>query len=281
MRALAWLLDGDAARAASGAGQAAAALADVDISLLRPFALGIQATALARMNRPTQARHVLDQIDENWRSETKAQLMSELAEAWMLVTAGQGRRAARRAADAARAALDAQHAPLAMFAAHDAARFGHPNRALPVLVDAATTVEGELVHVLVAHATALQDGDPDALLALAARLPGVGFTVSAAECAATAADLLRARNSSQAAIEAGRLAAQLIEPFGDVRTPGLGTLVVLSARERQIGEMAAGRHRNREIAEALGISVRTVDNHLASVYRKLGVSSRDELRAVL
>ena len=77
------------------------------------------------------------------------------------------------------------------------------------------------------------------------------------------------------------MVAQLIEPLGDVRTPGLGTVVVLTERDREIAGLASQRHRNREIAEALGISVRTVDNHLAAVYRKLGVGSRDELRAVL
>jgi DNA-binding CsgD family transcriptional regulator len=281
MRSLDRLLDGDALQAAGTAGHAAAELDDVDISLLRPFTLGIQATALAQMNRPADARRVLDQVDENWRSETKARLMAELAEAWMLVMAGRSQAAARRCAAAARAAYDAQHAPLAMFAAHDAARFGHPSVALPVLVDAASTVEGDLIPALVAHARALDDADTDTLLELAGQLPALGFTISGAECAATAGRLLDARRKPQAAIEARRLAAQLIEPLGDVRTPGLGALVVLSARERQVGEMAAARHRNREIAEALGISVRTVDNHLASLYRKLGVASRDELRSLL
>ncbi len=281
MRALGRLLDGDAVLAATDAGRAADELADVDISLLRPFTLGIQATALAQLNRPNDARRALDHVEEDWRSETKARLMAELAEAWILTMSGRSQVGARRAAAAARVALDAQHAPLAMFAAHDAARFGHPSLALPVLVDAAATVEGALAPVLVEHARALDSGDPDALLDLAGRLPSLGFRISAAECAATAARISESRNKTQAAVEARRLAAQLVEPLCDVRTPGLGTLVVLTAREREVGALAAQRHRNREIAETLGISVRTVDNHLASVYRKLGVGSRDELRAVL
>ena len=66
-----------------------------------------------------------------------------------------------------------------------------------------------------------------------------------------------------------------------MRTPALGTLVVLTGREREVAEMAAQRHRSREIAAQLGISVRTVDNHLVAVYRKLGVTSRDQLQRVL
>ena len=53
--------------------------------------------------------------------------------------------------------------------------------------------------------------------------------------------------------------------------------MVLTEREREVGELASKRRRNREIADHLGISVRTVDNHLASLYRKLGINRRDEL----
>ena len=35
------------------------------------------------------------------------------------------------------------------------------------------------------------------------------------------------------------------------------------------------------VLERLGVSVRTVDNHLASVYRKLGISGRAELESEL
>jgi DNA-binding NarL/FixJ family response regulator len=45
--------------------------------------------------------------------------------------------------------------------------------------------------------------------------------------------------------------------------------------------LAAGGLSNREIAERLVVSVRTIDNHLHSAYSKLGVTGREELPAIL
>jgi DNA-binding CsgD family transcriptional regulator/RecA/RadA recombinase len=55
-------------------------------------------------------------------------------------------------------------------------------------------------------------------------------------------------------------------------------LQALTAQERQIVEMAASGRTNREIAERLRISPRTVASHLYHVYPKLGVTRRHELR---
>jgi DNA-binding NarL/FixJ family response regulator len=50
----------------------------------------------------------------------------------------------------------------------------------------------------------------------------------------------------------------------------------LTERELSVlGLLAAGLH-NREVAERLGISARTVDRHCDKIYAKLGVSSRTE-----
>jgi DNA-binding CsgD family transcriptional regulator len=51
----------------------------------------------------------------------------------------------------------------------------------------------------------------------------------------------------------------------------------LTRREAEIVRLAAVRWTDREIADALYISVRTVESHLASAYRKLGVPSRHHL----
>jgi DNA-binding CsgD family transcriptional regulator len=53
----------------------------------------------------------------------------------------------------------------------------------------------------------------------------------------------------------------------------------LSPTERQVVDLAAAGHTNREIAGRLHVSVRTVETNLTHAFRKLGVTSRRELRA--
>ncbi|WP_410635038.1 AAA family ATPase [Amycolatopsis sp. cmx-4-83] len=53
---------------------------------------------------------------------------------------------------------------------------------------------------------------------------------------------------------------------------------VLTLGERRVGELAATGATNRTIADALQLAVRTVEIHLTSVYRKLGVTGRTQLQ---
>jgi DNA-binding CsgD family transcriptional regulator len=55
----------------------------------------------------------------------------------------------------------------------------------------------------------------------------------------------------------------------------------LTNREREIALLAADGLPSRVIAERLYLSVRTVDNHLARIYTKLGVTGRSQLPGVL
>jgi DNA-binding CsgD family transcriptional regulator len=55
----------------------------------------------------------------------------------------------------------------------------------------------------------------------------------------------------------------------------------LTASERRIAEHASRGLTNREIAQTLFVTSRTVEGHLTSVFRKLRVDSRDELPAAL
>src|SRR5439155_8927346 len=55
----------------------------------------------------------------------------------------------------------------------------------------------------------------------------------------------------------------------------------LTAAERRVATMAAEGMANRDIAQALFVTVRTVENHLARVYPKLDVHSRTDLPTAL
>jgi DNA-binding CsgD family transcriptional regulator len=61
------------------------------------------------------------------------------------------------------------------------------------------------------------------------------------------------------------------------RAVGAGTS--LTPTERQVADLVATGMTNREVAARLFASVRTVEGHLASIYRKLGIRSRSELAA--
>jgi len=54
----------------------------------------------------------------------------------------------------------------------------------------------------------------------------------------------------------------------------LGRADGLTLREVEILRLVAASMTNRQTAERLGLSIRTVDAHLRSIYAKLGIKSR-------
>jgi DNA-binding NarL/FixJ family response regulator len=66
------------------------------------------------------------------------------------------------------------------------------------------------------------------------------------------------------------------EPRGPA-APGNSGLASLSTREREVAELVTARHTNREIAEKLVLSEKTVESHLRNIFAKLGASSRVEV----
>lgn len=65
-----------------------------------------------------------------------------------------------------------------------------------------------------------------------------------------------------------------------VRAASNPALLMLADHERGLARMVARGMRNKEIAAALFVSVRTVEVRLTAIYRKLGVESRAQLTAL-
>jgi DNA-binding CsgD family transcriptional regulator len=66
-----------------------------------------------------------------------------------------------------------------------------------------------------------------------------------------------------------------------VRRPALGESDELTASERRVCNMACEDLSNAEIAQALFVTIKTVEMHLTRSYRKLGINKRAELAAAL
>ncbi|GAC1518581.1 MAG: response regulator transcription factor [Chloroflexota bacterium] len=66
------------------------------------------------------------------------------------------------------------------------------------------------------------------------------------------------------------------KPAAEPKTGADALIEPLTPREIQVLRLLAGAASNREIADELDISARTVETHLANTYGKLGVRSRTE-----
>ena len=75
--------------------------------------------------------------------------------------------------------------------------------------------------------------------------------------------------------------SELYAAGGRPRAPALTGVGSLTASERRVAALAAEGAGNRDIAQALFVTPKTVETHLSSVYRKLGIRSRHELPASL
>lgn len=71
------------------------------------------------------------------------------------------------------------------------------------------------------------------------------------------------------------------EPAATGPEPTRDSAGVLSEAERRVASLVALGHTNREVAQALFITVSTVEQHLTRVYRKLNVSGRADLSVYL
>jgi DNA-binding CsgD family transcriptional regulator len=206
----------------------------------------------------------------------------ELSRAWVAMSRGaqaDAVDAARRAADLAR---ETGLPTVEAAALYDAARLGGPVDR-PRLDALAARLGTPFAQALALAGQGLSRGDGTPLARAAEAFERLGHDLLAAEAGAAAARLFRrAGRRGQAHLVRGRSEGARSRCVG-ARTPLLvndEVAELLTAREREVVLLAA-HHSSKHIAERLGLEVKTVNNHLARAYVKLGVSSRAEVRALL
>jgi DNA-binding CsgD family transcriptional regulator len=94
-------------------------------------------------------------------------------------------------------------------------------------------------------------------------------------------DAVDAARGCGANVLASRAYEELVAAGARPRRRQFSGVESLTASEQRVAMMAARGSSNRDIAAALFITVRTVENHLARSYRKLGIGSRAELADAL
>ena len=207
------------------------------------------------------------------------QSLQHLARAAVLAAKGSVDDAARMAIAAGDAAMVQGHGLVWRDAWYDGVRWGSDDAARRLRshrVELGSTA-GRL---RAAHALAWLDRDGLRLGEIARRLIDAGLLLWAVDAQEQSVALLGADGgtASSRLAELRRRVPDASSPAVRAERPSLTS--ALTARELEIARLTSGRT-DRQVADALGISVRTVTTHLARSYAKLGISGRAELRELL
>jgi len=151
------------------------------------------------------------------------------------------------------------------------------------MADTVVAVDGAWAPTMLAHATALEAHDGHALDAVSAAFEDMGAALLAAEAASEAAIVHRRNGRLTSSLVAGDRARALHSLCEGARTGAVERIEcdLLTRREREVATLAIRGLSNRDIADRLVVSVRTIENQLHRVYGKLGVAGREELATAL
>lgn len=167
---------------------------------------------------------------------------------------------------------------------YEAARMGGAPSVLVAFEAVAARGNGSLLQARRRFVSGVAHGDHSDLAAAEKQFANLGAWVAAAESAAELARVLHRAGRPRDAQGAAHRSAQYVSDLVAVATPMLvevASAVELSPRERQIAVLAAAGQPSKAIAQQLGLSVRTVSNHLQNAYLKLGISGRYALAAAI
>lgn len=270
-------------RAAADAAASARLLADVGGQLFVAAAIAEVACAAALMGDVAAAKAAMAECDQRYRQTMALQYpLIELARVQVAAAEVDGGGAAALArALAARLRRDKLYG-FEVHALHMLARLGEPDAADVERLDELAALIPETFPIAAAlHARAVAGGSLDGLAQAAQAFATLDLQVFALEAVAQRYELMRRRRApgtGQAADEVAALwdkCEALCLPALRLGQPRLTT------REQEVAELVATGLGAGEVSATLVIEKRSVESHLARIYRKLGAHGRDDLPGIL
>ena len=163
-------------------------------------------------------------------------------------------------------------------------RYGPDRPLAEALRRAASFVPAREGVLLLEEAALLAESRPSRPV-LARVLASYGMALRRADRASEGRDVLaRAADlASEMGMERlfGRMRDELLVSGGRPRRARRTGPTSLTESQRQVATLAAEGLTNREVAERLFVTIKTVETHLMAVYRKLGISTRGQLAEAL
>jgi DNA-binding CsgD family transcriptional regulator len=201
------------------------------------------------------------------------------ADAWAAAAAGDvaaGRRILLEAADA-----NVGSVLYTVRLLYEALRLGAPARQLTATLQTITAdCDAPLIAAKVIHATCVADDDAPGLLAVADEFERIGARLYGWEAAAHAGRIFLAQGLEDSArLAVARTRELRVDGRGwePLRVGRLEPAPELTTREAQVVELATGGLSNRQIADRLAVSTRTIESHVYRAMQKLGAKDRSEL----
>ena len=251
---------------------------------LRPATCFALAEAHAKLGQPESATAALTEARQRVPADyVFMQTGLSLATGWTLAAGGALADAVAVVQAAAAEARDRNQPTHELACLQAAIQWGDASGAARAR-EMADALSLPLADAVADHGAALLARDGDGLLAASARYREIGDRATAADAAAQAAVVFTSGQSGKRGRYAAVLAQELSDECGGLCTPALRSPAVpvrLTGRQREIAELVAAGLSNREIADRLMTSVRTVEGHLYRACHRVGAKSRNDLAAIM
>ncbi|VEG58429.1 response regulator containing a CheY-like receiver domain and an HTH DNA-binding domain [Mycolicibacterium aurum] len=244
----------------------------------------LRAQALARSGDVDAASDALETARAHRKPSSVYVLPAELlTEAWVAAARQRLVDARRLARSAAEKAREGSQWAREVWSLQTSAQFDDTEVAAR-LAELAAFVRGPRAAVAARYAAALSADDAGGLAQASVEFEAMGDLLAAADAAGQAAASHRRAGRVGSAMTAASRVRGLATACGGASSPAIAAAAFappFTRREREIAVLVAQGLSNREIAQAVSLSVRTVESHIYNASNKAGVTGRSALADVI